>query len=35
MAVETFKNLITWAIGGQPRSVARRKDYIWKEEEET
>jgi lactate dehydrogenase-like 2-hydroxyacid dehydrogenase len=28
MAMEAVKNLVTWAMGGQPRNVARREDYI-------
>jgi lactate dehydrogenase-like 2-hydroxyacid dehydrogenase len=28
MAMEAVKNLATWAMGGQPRNVARREDYI-------
>jgi lactate dehydrogenase-like 2-hydroxyacid dehydrogenase len=28
MAMEAVKNLITWAMGGRPRNVARREDYI-------
>jgi lactate dehydrogenase-like 2-hydroxyacid dehydrogenase len=28
MAMEAVKNLVTWAMGGQPRNVARREEYI-------